>query len=402
MRAIVCGILIVVGGAVLAEFLPPPTWACAPAPHRGDWVEITKEAALIVYDAPTQTEHFIRRASFSTSASDFGFLVPTPTVPELGTVKPGIFDSLINHTAARHEWRTEYRTIFGFGGDGESYADVGNVKSAAPNAMPTAAVEVVKQQKVGDYDATILKADDPEALGRWLQEHGYESRPALVDWLKKYTDDKWVLTAFKLSRPQQSGANGHRIEGNAVRLTFKTDKPFYPYREPADLREPPSATDAAASSRPPRQSSGDGSRELKVFLLSGERYEGRLGAKGLWPGRTVWANQIPSFLASAAAEALEVAPTALLTPGSGAAYLTEFVDGSFPRPGTDEVYFDPLPGRPPVERPPVIHVRHETVYWPGRTGGRWIAGLTAIMLAGAIGLGVLIARNRRQSAHTAQ
>ncbi len=98
MRALICGIVIVVGGGVLAEFASSLTWACAPAPRPGERVTITKEAALIVYDARTRTEHFIRRASFSTSAGDFGFLVPTPTVPELGAVKPGIFDSLVSQT----------------------------------------------------------------------------------------------------------------------------------------------------------------------------------------------------------------------------------------------------------------------------------------------------------------
>ncbi len=40
-------------------------------------VEITDEAALIIWDAENRTEHFIRKANFTTSAKDFGFLVPT-------------------------------------------------------------------------------------------------------------------------------------------------------------------------------------------------------------------------------------------------------------------------------------------------------------------------------------
>ena len=38
---------------------------------------------VILWDAATQTEHFIRRASFKSEAEDFGFLVPTPTQPAL-------------------------------------------------------------------------------------------------------------------------------------------------------------------------------------------------------------------------------------------------------------------------------------------------------------------------------
>src|SRR5437879_4070273 len=58
-------------------------WACAAAPHPGDYVGIANETALIIWDAESETQHFIRRATFDTKAKDFGFLVPTPSKPEL-------------------------------------------------------------------------------------------------------------------------------------------------------------------------------------------------------------------------------------------------------------------------------------------------------------------------------
>ena len=55
--------------------------ACAPAPHANDRVYVIEESAVIVWDPATKTEHFIRRATFHGKAGDFGFLVPTPSVP---------------------------------------------------------------------------------------------------------------------------------------------------------------------------------------------------------------------------------------------------------------------------------------------------------------------------------
>jgi hypothetical protein len=63
-------------------------------------VAIEHEDALIVWDPGKGMEHFIRRARFDTTAKDFGFLVPTPSKPELAEVPDSLFD---RHAALR--WR---------------------------------------------------------------------------------------------------------------------------------------------------------------------------------------------------------------------------------------------------------------------------------------------------------
>ena len=66
--------------------------ACAPAPRMGDEIAIIEESAVIVWDAPSQTEHFIRRATFRGKGRDFGFLVPVPSVPALAEVPDEVFE----------------------------------------------------------------------------------------------------------------------------------------------------------------------------------------------------------------------------------------------------------------------------------------------------------------------
>src|SRR6266436_5532883 len=77
--------------AALCLAVPTEGDGCA-APHRpGDYVHIAEESAVIVWDAPSKTQHFIRRATFDTKAKDFGFLVPTPTQPALADVDDAVF-----------------------------------------------------------------------------------------------------------------------------------------------------------------------------------------------------------------------------------------------------------------------------------------------------------------------
>src|SRR5262249_16123175 len=72
-------------------FRSAASFACATAPPAGEEVKPAEEEALIVWDSVHHVEHFIRRAGFRTSAQSFGFLVPTPSKPELTEIDAGIF-----------------------------------------------------------------------------------------------------------------------------------------------------------------------------------------------------------------------------------------------------------------------------------------------------------------------
>ena len=52
--------------------------ACCPAPPSGKPVVNADQTVLIIWDAAAKTQHFIRQASFTSQADDFGFIVPSP------------------------------------------------------------------------------------------------------------------------------------------------------------------------------------------------------------------------------------------------------------------------------------------------------------------------------------
>lgn len=319
-------------GALVAAsllLLAPDARACAPAPPAGEAVRITDEAALIVWDPKTKTEHFIRSASFATTAKDFGFLVPTPTKPALSEVSGDLLPELMRHTQPKVEHRTKGVDVIP---GCAALMFLSRSKSAGMEpASAVAPVRVLEEARVAGYDAVVLEADSATALSDWLKQHGYAEGPTLTEWLAPYIAQKWKITAFKIAPSTRAQA----ISTSAVRMTFTTEKPFYPYREPKDQRE----------TRPASLRDLPDERTLRVFFIGPERVDGVIGEGGpLWPGKPRWSNPyrrttIPSK------------PLPFELPED--AWLTDFEDKSSPRPGTDDVFFSPAKDRSPVVPPPI-------------------------------------------------
>jgi hypothetical protein len=157
------------------------------------------------------------------------------------------------------------------------------------------------------------------------------------------------MTAFRVARhspvstipaPPRNAVG--QMQGKPIRMSFKTDRPFYPYREPVAEK----ANDGAhkpSSTLPPR-------RFLRVYCLAPERLIGALGTGSTnWVGMTAWSDKLTED------QAKQVAASAKI-PGNPteSMWLTEFEDPSTPRRGTDEVYFGASPDKSPTHRPAII------------------------------------------------
>lgn len=384
-------------GAFVA--MPAPADGCAAAPPRGETVSVADEAALIVWDEKTKTEHFVRRANFTSTAYDFGFLVPTPSRPHLELADDGVFNDLSGLTAPKIEYRTETREVnrsFDLGCAGSKSAEFAGAAAdkMAPNSR-AGGVSVLEQKKLGDYDVSVLAfrrgtIDTPASgaaeLTKWLSKHGYEASEAIQKWLERYVQDEWCITAFKIgAKPTAddphaapNAPNARRdLRAKPVRMSFRTERPFYPYREPLTA---PAPTDSS-------------SRLLRVFVAAPWRVGGALGdGAKVWPGSTAWAGSVAPeswgvIFNRAKLTSNEPADgVAVMMPRPEAGWwLTEFEDRSSPRPGTDEVYFAESPDASPVERPKVIYTNTQIVY---RTPWWHIAvylGVPTALFLGALG-----------------
>ena len=300
--------------------------ACAPAPHHGERVNVAEESAVIVWEPATKTQHFIRRATFSGETRDFGFLVPTPGVPVLARVDDSVFGRMQEITAPRTVYRTEKRIDwtpllylpFAMRHKGEQEA----ITAAPP-------VEVLSTQKVGGYEAAILDATDAAALNEWLAMNGYATTPDLTEWLDHYVRNRWIISAFKIDKT----ADMVTARTSAVRMSFTTDRPFFPYREPASQRE--------GEAEP---------RVLKVWFIGPERVTGRVGEQP-WPGQVFW---------SEAVRDLEVGGVKV----DPRARMTAFEDHATPRPGVDDLYFQRDADQREMVPPPFVETRTKTTHVP--------------------------------------
>lgn len=346
--AILAGLMAAIGGTV------SPAPACAPAPAPGQSVDIAEESALIVWDEANKTEHFLRQARFQSTSPDFGFLVPTPSVPTLSESNAAVFDSLAAITAPKVEMRIvkKPRERMPSGHASAIPKDAAEKKSA----VPPRGVEVLAQNDIGGYEATVLKfhrgpandlAADAKELGEWLNKRGYEFGPQLTDWLKPYIANGWVITAFRVARPVPVSfttevppqPRTQELNLKPIWMSFKTEKPFYPYREP----------EAQKDKKP---ANGDSTRLLRVFVIARERFGGTLGTgTTAWVGQTVWSDKAEAGQLKDAAEVGKLPRGAV----GETAWITEFEDRSSPRNGVDEVYFSPAADKTAVHRPPIIH-----------------------------------------------
>jgi hypothetical protein len=338
----------------LAVLAPRPAHACAMALGEGRSARIDHEEALIVWDGRMQ--HFIRRAGFTSSANDIGFIVPTPSRPEvdeLGEKALGRFEALLDE-AQKPVAKLRLRPTSMFIGPGLSASASTLGSTTKKHITHFGAVTVFEEKRVAGFDVAVLEADDPEALRAWLEAHDYSARPALIEWLKPYIARRWKLTAFKLAR----NAYDEKVDASAVRLSFPTARPFYPYREPAD-------TDR---SRP---------RTLRVYFVGPSRMDGVLGAR-LEP----WGAEVKLARKLSAPGPLLAEAVPAGTLGEGA-WLTIFEDDSRQRVLGEELDFQPSASPQPYEPPRPVFER--TVLVPLEFG------LTPLALVGL----VWFARRRR-------
>lgn len=267
--------------------------ACCAVSSPGRVVVNADQTVLMIWNAKSETQHFIRQASFKSDANDVGFLVPSPSKPELAETDQVVFDTLKRITTPP----VPFAGTFGGGGGGFG----GATRSPKP-------VEVIEQKRVAGYDATVLKADSGESLVEWLKQNGYDYSPAVAAWAKPYIQEKWFFTALKVAPKDYAKQLSGDLQSPGLRITFKTQQPLFPYREP---KSAPGAKDLTKKTR-----------TLQIFFLAEGEYAGQLGKSETWSGRKVYSKALAADDANLLREQLKLPADALPTEP----WLTEFRD----------------------------------------------------------------------------
>src|SRR5204863_6434207 len=94
-----------------------------------------------------------------------------------------------------------------------------------------ASVRVLEEKMVAGFSAKVLEADTTDVLVQWLKENGYAYSPEVAAWAKPYVEQKWKITALKVAKKKDVSKDKY-VTASALRMSFKTDRPLFPYREP--------------------------------------------------------------------------------------------------------------------------------------------------------------------------
>jgi hypothetical protein len=207
--------------------------ACCPAFRAGADFRIADQRILIAWDPQTKIEHFVREAAFkgtSENDSDFGFLVPSPTQPQIEESDASVFSLLDQKIQPRIEVKDRWGVdpfpllLSPFALMQEAQVGVGRTT----DSQVPPAVAVLQTKKVAGYEVAVLKASDANELIQWLKDNQYQARKDLEEWVLPYVEKGWVITAFKYDSSSQ------RTQVGTVRISFATENPVFPYRVPKD------------------------------------------------------------------------------------------------------------------------------------------------------------------------
>jgi hypothetical protein len=210
-------------------------------------------------------------------------------------------------------------------------------KSAAPP------VRVLQEKMVAGFHAVVLEADSADVLVRWLKENGYAYSPEVQAWAKPYIDAGWKITALKVAKSTDAN-DSQSVEASALRITFKTDRPLFPYREPN-----PEKAALALGAR---------NRLLRIYFISDSWYEGSMAGNVKWTGQVAWAGRIPPEDRSKLLRLLNLPQST----GPAEWWLTEFEDNWPYRSAPADVFFSHSTDQHPVRRPPIVE--YVTSPWP--------------------------------------
>lgn len=275
---------------------------CCCVSYPREPMRLTGEDAIIVWDQKQGLQHFIRSARFDGQAENFGFILPVPNQPmAIEVASEMAFGTLERLSPMRFQ---------GLGAP---------ATGGAPGASK--GVEVLEQKMVGDYEATVLRATDGNSMAAWLKKHGHQLRPAMTPWFQHYTNRAWTFVAFKYDG--QKGPTPTK----AVRVSFKTDRPHYPYKMP---------TDTFAK---------DHHRIMRLFVVSKTPMKGTHTSGKAWPTTAAWTSEVPEVSTMILEDQLGTPGKKLLLPKGMT--VTRFENSERATNYAEDLYFTPGPAANP-------------------------------------------------------
>ena len=182
-------------------------------------IEETGQQAVLVYDEDTQQETMMISMTYQGTATEFVWLIPTPSKPEIERGSQSLISAIEDKINPRS-----------FKSGGSMMLGSSDFTSASPEDVT---VKVVESKQVDYYDATVLEATSAEDLVAWLNTNGYTFPAESTYILNDYISNGWYFTALKIQNTVDTDAvtaNLKKGKGTPVQLTFQAKNLVYPLR----------------------------------------------------------------------------------------------------------------------------------------------------------------------------
>jgi hypothetical protein len=157
------------------------------------------------------------------------------------------------------------------------------------------------------------------------------------------------------------------VTASALRMSFQTDRPLFPYREPdyGSTAEKVKAKD----------------RLLRIYFVAEARHQGELTKENPWTGKVAWAGKLSDSDRKKALALLQLPETT----GPNEWYLTEFQDNWPYKVAPADVYFSRSRSQADVRRPTVF----------AQADAPWRGDVMLIAIAALVLTPPLVSRARR-------
>ena len=328
--------------AASALFGVPDAHASAVTYADGAFARIASERAVVVWDAARQTEHLLLDVTFDADARDFGLLVPVPAAASIAKDDDARIDAAASLASA-------------------------NAKAAASG------------DRLYAFEVSTIR--DAGALAAWLAKRGHVPRANVTTWAQAYFARGLSLAAIAYVATKTE-RRAWRVP--ALRFSFATDAPSFPYAEPA-----PDAKDESDFARRVSASKDDAApRTLDLWAIApGELHAsgGRAGGLAIGGGRAASSDALARALGDVGAWGFDAR-------ARDTWFVTRFEESAVRRVGSSDFTF--APGWPTAARTgPAAPARSRSEH-AGLTSRRALFVLVALGLLFAATALVLDRRGR--------
>lgn len=222
--------LALAAGGLQAVWVADPAWACgcgAMIPGSGGTMSVSREQAVVRFDGTT--ENVVMQFSTKSDVTDAAWVMPVPAQATAKLGDKGLFGDL----DVAEEPVPEVHHYFWphLGSSSGNYASAGGAMAAAPPS----AVQVLSDQRIGEFEVANLASTDPAALGTWLNQHGFALKDSTAARLASYTSQGWKFVAVRLATGGKADLNGVL---DPISLSFPAKSAVYPMRLSAGATTP--------------------------------------------------------------------------------------------------------------------------------------------------------------------